>query len=251
MSENEYRISGRLDAETGELYEKLRDETGFVGQRKDTRFLKAVLSLLQELLQRGMIVANGGPLPTLALQANDDVPATSESAPETHTKKSSHVLPETAEHLLSVLNLRENEYAEVLQACERSYGSLDELLRVGLLNEARNSNLLAQKTTQFDFTDPTQRGRRRGAGYAYVESVIQQLMETNLHAKEPWEKVYITRGQVAKLTGTNRNDINTYFDNHRELLDEHHKSVGFTSVEAGESHNRLRGNRTRRKMQED
>jgi hypothetical protein len=242
---SESRISGRLDVETFELYEKLRDETGFTGQRKDTRFLKSLLSLLQDLQKRGMLAVSSGPSPILAL--GSEVAVASATSPEPGTQETVDTTPETAEQLLSSLDLREQEYQEIMQACERSYGSLDELLRVGVLNEARKSNMLAEKTTQFDFTDATQRGRRRGAGYAYVESTVQQLMETNLQSKNSWDMLYITRGQVAKLTGTNRADINTYFDNHRDMLEEHHKSLGFTSVEAGESHNRLRAQQMKAK----
>lgn len=242
---SESRISGRLDTETFDLYEKLRDETGFTGQRKDTRFLKALLNLLQDLQKRDMLSASSAPSPMLALRSEVAVASTTSSEPG--IQETADTTPETAEQLLSSLALREQEYQEIMQACERSYGSLDELLRVGVLNEARKSNMLAEKTTQFDFTDATQRGRRRGAGYAYVESTVQGLMEKNLQAKESWEKVYITRGQIAKLTGTNRADINTYFDNHRELLEQHHKSLGFMSVEAGESHNRLRAQQMKAK----
>ena len=233
---SESRISGRLDPETFELYEKLREETGFTGQRKDTRFLKMILGLLQELMKRGDITIIPGKLPLVTLEKTEVISFDSES----DTPETVDTTPETAEQLLSSLDLREQEYQEIMQACERSYGSLDELLRVGVLNEARKSNMLAAKTTEFDFTDATQRGRRRGAGYAYVQSVVEKLMEANVQAKESWDKVYITRGQVAKLTGTNRADINAYFDNHRDMLDQHHKSLGFTTVEAGESHNRLR-----------
>lgn len=245
---SESRISGRLDTETFELYEKLRDETGFTGQRKDTRFLKSVLKLVQDLRERDMLATVGEKSPILVLRSANisPKPVTQESdtpepgIPELGVLETADMTPETTEQFLSSLNLREQEYEEITQACERSYGSLDELIRVGVLNEARKSNMLAAKTTQFDFTDATQRGRRRGAGYAYVESVVQGLMEKNVQAKESWDKVYITRGQIAKLTGTNRADINTYFENHRELLEEHHKSIGFTTIEAGESHNRLR-----------
>jgi hypothetical protein len=246
---SESRISGRFDPETLELYEKLREETGFTGQRKDTRFLKAVLTVLQDLQKRGMLTVSNGPSPILALRSEGVV--VSPTSPESVTQDSTDTAPETAKQLLSSLDLREQEYQEVIQACERSYaGSLDELVRVGVLNEARKSNMLAEKTTQFDFTDATQRGRRRGAGYAYVESTVQQLMEKNLQAKESWDMLYITRGQVAKLTGTNRADINAYFDNHRDMLDQHHKSLGFTSVEAGESHNRLRAQQIKGKWRE-
>lgn len=243
---SESRIGGRLDTETFELYEKLRNETGFTGQRKDTRFLKALLGLLQDLQKRGMLTISNGPSPMLALSSEVAV-ASFTTSPESGIPETADTTPETAEKLLSSLDLREQEYQEIMQACERSYGSLDELLRVGILNEARKSNMLAEKTTQFDFTDATQRGRRRGAGYAYVESTVQQLIEKNLQAKESWDMLYITRGQVAKLTGTNRADINTYFDNHRDMLEEHHTSLGFTTVETGESHNRLRAQQMKAK----
>lgn len=225
---SEYRI--RLDAETNELFEKLRDETGFQGQRKDARFVKALLNLLQDLLERDMLARELSA--SLMLRGS-----TGESATD-KTGDPGSVTPET---MLSTLGVSDQEYEEIAQACNRSYGSLDEFVRVAVLAEARKCNETAQKVAELDLANPLQRGRRRGAGYAYVEAVVQQLIEANLQAKTSEELSYITAGQIAKMTGTNRKDINAYFENHRDMLDQHHKSVGFATPEAGEAHNRMKG----------
>ena len=210
---------GRIDQTTKDKFDALSNEAGFEGRRKDQTFLQALLERWEKSDADQTVVS----VPTTDLTA---------------------LSPDA---VLALLHLSDIEYQEITEALEHSYGSFDELLRVSLLTEARRTKRQAVELEDRTLEVPESRARVRGAGYAYVETVVRQLMSDNLQATNPMERVYITRGQVADMTGTNRADINRYFDNHRDMLEQHHKQIGFETAEHGISHNRHRAQYLKRK----
>lgn len=194
----ELRIAGRLSAETFERWSKTQEERGFTGNGKDAHYIEWLLD-------------------------NCEVDES---------------LRITPNQVLDCLQYSEKERQEINQALDAGFTSLANLLRIGLLAEARRSNKHAERLDNVDVTDTASRSRLRGGGYAYVATVVQQWMEDNLKATRPEEKRYITREQVFKETGTKRANINAYFDDHAEALEAHHKAMGFENENQGTMHNR-------------
>jgi hypothetical protein len=214
---------GRIDQSTKDHFENLCVEAGFDGRGKDQAFLQALLTRWESAV-------------TSTNESVDSATATIEAT--------GSLIPAV---VLPALHLSDDEYKEILEALACSHGSFEEFIRVSLLSEARRNKDQAARVEGRALAEPDQRARVRGAGYVYVESVVRQLMADNLQASNPMERVYITRGQVADMTGTNRADINRFFDNHREMLEQHHKQVGFDTPEHGISHNRHRAQYLKRK----
>jgi hypothetical protein len=132
----------------------------------------------------------------------------------------------------------ESEKALVSQALQLDYVSLRQLLRTGVLAEARRALTFAEKLDTIDLADNAARGRMRGSGYMRVQQCVADLMAQNEAATSLQGRRYISRGQVFRLSGVNRQDINGFFETNAATLQAHHEAMGFASPAAGEAHNR-------------
>ena len=222
----EFRMG--LDAETAVLYKELREATGYQVKRGDSRLMQEILELLHTLQAHGLLEICPGSTPVLTLTLPSSDRAPGEGL--------------TAEQLLTALELSAEESEAILHRAAHSYGSVQALVRACVLKDLENAKDVVTRLAkdEVDITDGEQRGRRKGAGLAYIEQVVQGLIEQNLRATHIGEKVYISQVLVTKLTGSNWYDIKEYFTTRSTMLDAHNQAMGFLSDKQGHLHNRSR-----------
>ena len=115
-----------------------------------------------------------------------------------------------------------SEVKEVKDALINSNSSLIDLAKDGLLWRARYINGVAKKQSEFEKMDEDELNRTtvKGSANYKIEKAIQAIMEHNDRETEKSNKVYISKSIVFKLTGSNRQTINKFFDQHK-YMDEH------------------------------
>ncbi len=59
-----------------------------------------------------------------------------------------------------------------------------------------------------------------------IHTLVTDTMVANEAAKEWWDKVEITKGWIAKTTGSNRKNVNAYVLGNQTTLDAHHAKCG-------------------------
>ena len=124
---------------------------------------------------------------------------------------------------LEAFNLSGDQQREVENALTNSDSQLDEVARDGLLQRSRYLNSIADKQAQFEsMTDEQmQKATFKGAANYRIEQAISTIMNHNNNQSEKSRKVCITKGMVFKLTGSNRQTINKYFDEHEVMISDH------------------------------
>ena len=124
---------------------------------------------------------------------------------------------------LEAFNLSGSELREVENALTNSESQLDEVAKDGLLQRSRYLNSIADKQAQFDSMseEEMQKATFKGAANYRIEQAISTIMDHNNDQSEKSRKVCLTKGIVFKLTGSNRQTINKYFDEHEVMISDH------------------------------
>ena len=134
---------------------------------------------------------------------------------------------------LEAFNLSGKELQEVENALTNSDSQLDEVARDGLLQRSRYLNSIADKQAQFEsMTDEQmQKATFKGAANYRIEQATATIMDHNNNQSEKSQKVCITKGMVFKLTGSNRQTINKYFDEHEVMISDHNYKHSLTDAD--------------------
>jgi hypothetical protein len=131
---------------------------------------------------------------------------------------------------LDKFNLSGSEQAEVENALTNSDSQLDVVAKDGLLQRSRYLNSIADKQANLESMSDLQMQKAtfKGAANFRIEQGISTIMNHNNNESEKSRKVCLTKGIVFKLTGSNRQTINKYFDDHEVMISDHNQKHSLT-----------------------
>lgn len=134
---------------------------------------------------------------------------------------------------LEAFDLSGTEQREVENALTNSDSQLDVVARDGLLQRSRYLNSIADKQAQLESMseEQMQKATFKGAANFRIEQAISTIMNHNNAQSEKSRKVCITKGMVFKLTGSNRQTINKYFDEHEVMISDHNHKHSLTDAD--------------------
>lgn len=134
---------------------------------------------------------------------------------------------------LEAFNLSGTEQREVENALTNSDSQLDVVARDGLLQRSRYLNSIADKQAQLESMsdEEMQKATFKGAANFRIEQAISTIMNHNNNQSEKSRKVCLTKGIVFKLTGSNRQTINKYFDDHEVMISDHNHKHSLTDAD--------------------
>ena len=130
-------------------------------------------------------------------------------------------------------NLSESEQREVKNALVNSDSSLDVVAKDGLLQRSRYLNSIADKQAKLGSMSDEEMSKAtfRGAANFKIDQAINKITEHNNSQGEKSRKVCITKGIIFKLTGSNRQTINKYFDDHQVMISDHNLKHSLTDAD--------------------
>ena len=134
---------------------------------------------------------------------------------------------------LESFNLSGEQQLEVENALTNSDSQLDEVARDGLLQRSRYLNSIANRQAELESMSEAQQKNAtfKGAANYRIEQAIETIMNHNNNQSEKSLKVCLTKGIVFKLTGSNRQTINKYFDEHHTMIDDHNQKHSLTDAD--------------------
>ncbi|MDJ0716914.1 MAG: hypothetical protein QNJ54_22310 [Prochloraceae cyanobacterium] len=119
-----------------------------------------------------------------------------------------------------------SDIKQVKDALVNSGLTLQDLAREGLLWRSRYINGIAKKQSEFEKMEEEgtlNKTTVKGSADYKIEKAIQAIIEHNDKQTERNNKVYISKGMVFKLTGSNRQTISKFFDNHKYIEEHNNK----------------------------
>ena len=134
---------------------------------------------------------------------------------------------------LESFNLSGEQQLEVENALTNSDSQLDEVARDGLLQRSRYLNSIASKQAQLESMTNEEMAKAtfKGAANFKIEQAIETIINHNNNQSEKSQKVCITKGMVFKLTGSNRQTINKWFDQHSTMISDHNQKHSLTDTD--------------------
>ena len=134
---------------------------------------------------------------------------------------------------LKAFNLSGSEQQEVKNALINSDSQLTEVARDGLLQRSRYLNSIADKQAQLESMsdEEMQKATFKGAANFKIEQAVNTITDHNNSQSEKSDKVCITKGIVFKLTGSNRQTINKWFDQHQTMIDDHNQKHSLSNAD--------------------
>ena len=134
---------------------------------------------------------------------------------------------------LEAFNLSGEQQLEVENALTNSNSQLDEVARDGLLQRSRYLNSIADKQANLESMsdEEMKTATYKGVASYRIEQAIETIMNHNNNQSEKSQKVCITKGMVFKLTGSNRQTINKYFDEHEVMISDHNNKHELTDAD--------------------
>ena len=134
---------------------------------------------------------------------------------------------------LESFKLKASEQTEVENALTNSESELNVVARDGLLQRSRYLNSIASKQAQLDSMSKDELNAVTFAGGANfkIEQAVNQIIEHNNSQPEKSNKVCITKGMVFKLTGSNRQTINKWFDQHSTMICDHNQKHSLSNAD--------------------
>jgi hypothetical protein len=134
---------------------------------------------------------------------------------------------------LKSFNLSPGEQREVEAALTNSGSELDVVAKDGLLQRSRYLNSIADKQANLESMsdEEMQKATFKGAANFRIEQAISTIINHNNNQSEKSRKVCLTKGIVFKLTGSNRQTINKYFDEHQVMISDHNHKHELTDAD--------------------
>ena len=134
---------------------------------------------------------------------------------------------------LEAFNLSSEEKQEVEKAKTNSGSELEVIARDGLLQRSRYLNSIADKQAQLESMsdEEMQKATFKGAANFKIEQAVNTITDHNNSQSSKSDKVCITKGIVFKLTGSNRQTINKWFDQHQTMIDDHNQKHSLTNAD--------------------
>ena len=134
---------------------------------------------------------------------------------------------------LESFNLSGSEQQEVENALINSDSQIDEVARDGILQRSRYLNSIADKRAQLESMsdEEMQRATFKAAANYRIEQAIETIINHNNNQSQKSQKVCLTKGIIFKLTGSNRQTINKYFDEHEVMISDHNHKHSLTDAD--------------------
>ena len=116
-----------------------------------------------------------------------------------------------------------DERKEINDAVANSGLTLEAIIKEGTLQRARYLNSIAQQQAKLDSmsTDELKDATFKGVSRHRISQAVEKIREHNDRQTEKKNKVCITRGIVFKITGSNRSNINKFFDEYEVMISDH------------------------------
>lgn len=120
-------------------------------------------------------------------------------------------------------SLKEDEIKIVDDAVKNSGLPLEEIVRSGTLQRAKYFNSIAQSQAKLDSMSESELKEQTFKGVANfrINQAIETIINYNDNQPEKSNKICLTRGIVFKITGSNRQTINKFFDTYQQMIEDH------------------------------
>lgn len=125
------------------------------------------------------------------------------------------------------------EQQEINDAVANSGLTIEAIAREGTLQRARYLNSIAESQAKLESmsTDDVKKATFKGVSRHRISQAVEQIREHNDQQTEKKNKVCITRGIVFKITGSNRSNINKFFDEYEVMIDDHNHKHELTDAD--------------------
>lgn len=126
--------------------------------------------------------------------------------------------------------LKEDEIKIVDDAIKNSGLSLEEIVRSGTLQRAKYFNSIAESQAKLDSMSESELKEQTFKGVANyrINQAIEMIQNHNDSQTEKSNKICLTKGIVFKITGSNRQTINKFFDSYQTLIEDHNNKHQLT-----------------------
>lgn len=228
-----FRIQGAIDASTLARYEALKEREGWTARKSDDTALTALMNRYE---QSTLDVTPDAVLRLLG-----------------YTEQELTALPPRLQRE------RLAEQADIIAVLDHASSDFWDILRRGLVYQARKDQTLTTKLAQLDpatldeldASGLARKNRVPGSSAVRIQACVDQLIQQNLAATTALDLLYITRGIVQSLTRVNSDLVSQWFDDHASELEAHHHACGIGSHKAGVQHNRMRARHHRLQMKKN
>jgi hypothetical protein len=125
------------------------------------------------------------------------------------------------------------EQKEINDAVTNSGLSIEAIAREGTLQRARylNSIAVSQAKLESMSNDELKEATFKGVSRHRISQAVEKIREHNDLQTEKKNKVCITRGIVFKITGSNRSNINKFFDEYEVMISDHNHKHQLTDAD--------------------
>ena len=125
------------------------------------------------------------------------------------------------------------EQKEINDAVANSGLTIEAIAREGTLQRARYLNSIAESQAKLESmsTDDVKKATFKGVSRHRISQAVEKIREHNDQQTEKKNKVCITRGIVFKITGSNRSNINKFFDEYEVMIDDHNHKHELTDAD--------------------
>lgn len=132
---------------------------------------------------------------------------------------------------IEVEGYTESEEKEIDDALKNSNLPLEQIVKEGTLQRVRYLNSVATMHSKLDSMsdDEIKEATFKGAAKYRINQAVERIKHHNDTQGEKDNKVCITRGMIFKLTGSNRQAINKFFDTYHIMIDDHNQKHGLTN----------------------
>ena len=121
------------------------------------------------------------------------------------------------------VNYEADEQKEIDQAVINSGLPLETIIKDGTLQRVRYLNSIADKQAELESLSEEEIKLKtfKGAAKYRIQQAVEKVMEHNDLQPEKKNKVCLTKGIIFKLTGSNRQTINKFFDEYAVMISDH------------------------------
>ena len=115
------------------------------------------------------------------------------------------------------------EQQEIDNAIVNSGLTIEAIAKEGTLQRARYLNSVAKSQAKLESMSESElkQATFKGASRHRISEAVAKIKEHNDQQTEKKNKVCITKGMVFKITGSNRNNINKFFNEYEVMISDH------------------------------
>ncbi len=125
------------------------------------------------------------------------------------------------------------EQKEINDAIANSGLTIEAIVKEGTLQRARYLNSIAASQAKLESMsrDELKEATFKGVSRHRISQAVEKIREHNDQQTEKKNKVCITRGIVFKITGSNRSNINKFFDEYEVMISDHNHKHELTDAD--------------------